>query len=344
MGFSRVPPSGSLRDVASNRGLLYGAAASKSHLSSDQEFAAVFAEQCAILVPEIELKWDKLRPSPDTFDFASADWLYAFTQQHHLQFRGHVLVWQKSLPKWFDAYANSANAKQLLLTHISKVVGRYRNKIQSWDVINEVISPDDRRNDGLSNSPWMRLIGPEYIEMAFHAAAEADPSALLTWNENLLEEDSRSGEVRRAFMLQKLKELLKQNVPVQAVGIQSHLSGDHADIAGPHFQRFLQEVGDLGLKIVITELDVRDDNLPADVATRDRLVADMYYRYLSTVLRQPAVIAVLTWGISDRYTWLQAFHPRKDGTQVRPLPLDAALHPVPAFDSIMRAFEEASER
>ncbi len=344
MGVSApTPASDSLREIAASRGLLYGAAATKTHLSSDSEFVSAFAKQCGILVPEVELKWDKLRPVPDKFEFGPADWLYEFAQQHEMKFRGHTLVWYKALPKWFASYVNNSNAKQLLLTHINTVVGRYANKVHSWDVINEAVSPEDKRNDGLRNTPWMQLLGPEYIDTAFHAAAEADPRALLTWNENLLEEESVSAETRRGFFLQNLKELVRRKVPIHAIGIQSHLPGDKP-VGGSRFQDFLRSVSDLGLKIMITEMDVRDESYPADVSTRDRLVAERYHQYLSAVLQQHASVAVLTWGLSDRYTSVATYHPRKDGTAVRPLPLDASMNPTPATSAIARAFGEAAPR
>jgi endo-1,4-beta-xylanase len=287
-----------LKDHAAKHGLLYGAAATQAHLSADLQFARAFANHCSSLVPERELKWEALRPDPDTYNFGPADWLSSFAQQNQMKFRGHVLVWHEALPKWFDSYSNSGNAKQLLLNHVGKVVGRYAGKIHSWDVVNEVIGPEDKRSDGLRNTPWLRLLGPDHIETAFHAAAEADPHAMLVWNENWLEEETSYGEAKRTFLLQYLQDLIRRKVPIHAVGIQSHIVGHHANIAGPQFQRFLGKVSDLGLKILITEMDVRDYNLPAEVSIRDRMIADKYYRYLSVVLQQKATIAVLTWGLS----------------------------------------------
>jgi endo-1,4-beta-xylanase len=335
----------SLRDHAAAEGLLYGTAAGQGNLSRDSSFAQLVAQQCGILVPEGELKWLDLRPSPDAYDFTRADWLLAFAQQHDIKFRGHTLVWYQALPKWFYSYANASNAKQLLLDHIRKVVGRYAGKIESWDVINEVMNPKDNRPDGLRNSLWLQFLGPDYLEMAFRAAASADPHAILTWNENWLEEETPEGESKRNSMLKILKDMKARDVPIRAIGIQSHLVGDHADIiAGPGFQRFLHEVSDMDLNIMITELDVSDQNLPADVGIRDQAVADLYYKYLSTVLIHKSVLAVLTWGLSDKYTWLSGYQPRPDKLPVRPLPYDADLKPTAAWSAIARALDEAPKR
>lgn len=167
---------------------------------------------------------------------------------------------------------------------------------------------------------------------------------MLVWNENLLEEEASYAETKRTFFLQHLQDLRRRNVPIHAIGIQSHLYGDHANIAGPQFQRFLGKVSDLGLKILITEMDVRDYNLPAEVSIRDRMIADKYYQYLSVVLKQNAVIAVLTWGFSDKYTWVSQYNPRTDRVPVRPLPLDSDMNPTPAWFAIARAFDEAASR
>lgn len=334
----------SLREVAASKGLVFGSGVIQKHLSTNPALAAIVGKQCGIVVPEWELKWDFLRPTPDTYNFGPADWLLNFAQQHQMKFRGHTLVWYNALPKWFDATVNQSNAQQFMLGHISKVVGRYAGKMHSWDVVNEVLLPNDKRPDGLRNSQWLKYMGPSYIETAFRAAAKADPSALLVWNENWLEEETEAGDSKRAAMLSLLQDFSKRGVPVQAIGIQSHLMGDHSTIAGPHFQKFLEDVSKLGLKILISELDVADTNLPSDVGGRDNIVAHQYSQYLNTVLQQKAVIAVLTWGLSDEYSWLKDAKPRKDSVAMRPLPFDGSLAPKPAFQAIVDAFQNAPSR
>jgi endo-1,4-beta-xylanase len=330
----------SLRDLAASRGLLYGAATQRSILAGDPQFAAAFAQQCGMLVPENELKWDFIRPTPETYNFDSADWLYNFTQQHQMKFRGHTLAWNKALPPWFNSYANPENARQLLLGHIGTVVGRYAGKMQSWDVLNEAIEPGDKRPDGLRSSPWLELLGPEYIDMAFYAAAEADAKALLVWNEIHME--FNWARANRQALIQNLQRRIKRGVPIHAVGLQSHLWANVPSY-GDDFPIFLQELVDMGLKIMITEMDVMESYIPGPVETRDKVVAGIYYDYLSTVLSHKSVVAVLTWGLSDRYTYLTKYKPRSDGGPVRPLPLDSNLNPKPAWYSVVRAFnDEAS--
>ena len=339
-GGQRTP----LRDRAARKGLLYGSSAQRKEFEADPRLEATFAAQCNILVPELDLKWDHLRPTPDSYNFAPADYLLNFSQQHQIQFRGHCLVWQRALPKWFAGYVTPQNAQQIMLDHIAKVAGHFSGKVHSWDVVNEVILPSDKRGDGLSNSPWLQNIGPEYIEIAFRAARAADPNALLVWNEDFRNDDSPTAEANRTFFLQHLKEKLSRGVPIQAIGIQSHLAGDQPNIACASHKHFLKQVGDLGLKILVTEMDVHDQKLPADVQARDQAVAAVYYNYLSGILAEKAVIAILTWGLCNKYTWLNSRHARADGLPIRPLPYDENMNPTPVWDAIARAIDDAPLR
>lgn len=337
-------PADSLKDHAARCGLLYGSSVQQRQLASDQPFRAAFISQCSIVVPELELKWAYLRPGPQTYNFSGADYLCEFAQANQMKFRGHTLVWHDALPSWFAGYVNSGNAQTVLLDHISTVMARYAGKVHSWDVVNEAISPADKRSDGLRNTPWLRYLGPGYIETAFRAAAQADPDALLVWNENSIEEESAKAESKRGFFLQQLKYLRSRGVPIQGVGLESHINGNHTNIAGPGFKQFLGQVSDLGLKILVTEMDVGDQDLPYDIGARDQAVADRYFQYLECVLAQQNVLAVLTWGLSNKYTWLPYSFPRPDKAPMRPLPLDANMKPTPAWSAIARAFDDAPSR
>lgn len=340
----KVVGKASLRNRAAAKGLIYGAASKQRILSSDKKFAARFAQECGILVPEGELKWGFLRPSPDRFNFASADGMLEFANAHNMLFRGHTLVWHESLPRWFEDKVNSQNAKQILLEHISAVVGHYAGKIHSWDVVNEAIYPAHGRSDCLRKSPWLEFLGPDYIEIAFRAAAEADPQALLVYNDHRLEYDTPDQEARRTAVIRLLERLKFRGVPVHALGIQTHLWGSENRFNAKKLKAFLRDVAGLNLKILITEMDVADQKLPLDVAVRDRIVGGIYEDYLSVVLDEPAVIAVMTWGLSDRYTWLSKQRPRTDGTPVRSLPLDAQLKRKLAWNGMARAFDQAPKR
>jgi endo-1,4-beta-xylanase len=330
---------------ATASGLIYGAAVRQYALSSDTRLAATFARECAILVPEWELKWNILRPHPNKFNFGPADWLASFARSHRILLRGHTLVWHQSfaLPKWFSA-VNTQNARKVMLEHIETVVKRYAGRMHSWDVVNEAIEPKDGRDDGLRKTPWLQFLGPNYIDLAFRVAAQADPHALLVYNDYGLDYDTSEDEAKRTAVLKLMERLKSRGTPIHALGIQAHLRGEETKWNPKKLRNFLKNVAGLGLKILITELDVVDKKLPRDIKVRDRIIAAVYEDYLSTVLEEKAVIAVITWGLSDRYSWLNEFEPRPDRAPVRPLPLDAQMQRKLAWNAIARAFDNAPKR
>jgi endo-1,4-beta-xylanase len=333
-----------LRQRAVVKGLTYGTAVQWKHLAADAPYASVVAQECGIVVPETELKWRSLRPKPGVYNFEPVDQLLDFAQRHQMLLRGHTLVWHEALPPWFASIANAINAEQMLTEHITTIVKRYAGKMHSWDVVNEAIAPKHQRSDGLRNTPWLALLGPDYIDMAFRTAAKADPRALLTYNDFGMDYDTAFGNAKRAAVLQFLRRLKAQGTPIHALGIQAHLHRDKPVFNPEKFSRFLQEVADLGLKIMITELDVTEKKFPTEKSERDRSLAATYADYLAVALAQPAVIAVLTWGLSDRYTWLSKGEKREDRTPVRPLPLDANLGRKLIWNAIAQSLDNAPQR
>lgn len=333
----------SLRQRAAEKGLIYGASVRYKSLFEDSKYAERFAQECGILVPGYELTWQPLRPSPDRFDFSKGDRMANFARSHNMLLSGVHLVWHKSLPKWFEEKVNHKNAEQVLVNHINTVAGHYAGKMYSWNVVNEAIKVVDKRADGLRKSPWLKFLGSDYIETAFHAAAEADSKALLIYNENDLEFSTVKNELKRAKVLSLLERLKSKGVPLYALGMQSHIGLNIKDFNPQKLRDFLKDVASLGLKIMITEMDISEKK-PLDIATRDRLIASVYEDVLSVMLDEPAVVTVITWGLSDRYTWLSSRTQREDGKPVRPLPLDAQMERKLAWNAIARAFEKAPMR
>ena len=320
----------SLRAAAAAHGLLVGCAVIPEKLDGEPEYAKTVAEQANILVPENALKWAALRPSSEQFDFRGADDIMVFALTHDQRVRGHNLCWHEALPAWFATTVNRENAAHFLTQHILTVAGRYAGRIHSWDVVNEAVDVKSGRPDGLRNSPWLQLIGPGYIELAFRTARAADGHALLTYNDYGIELDTPEQIDKRGQVLMLVRRLRARGVPIDAVGVQSHLTaGD--PLPGAGLQRFVRELGSMGLQVFITEMDVNDKNLPEAVDQRDSAVAAVYRDYLTMMLAEPNVNVALTWGITDRYTWLQGKHGRADGRPERPLPFDYDYQPTPAF-------------
>jgi endo-1,4-beta-xylanase len=349
-----VTGSDFLRAHAEAHGLLYGAAVMPQLLDVDgfaagtttDGYTRLIAEQTNILVAENVMKWGPLRPTATTYDFTQADKLMRFAALAGQKVRGHNLCWHENIPAWFQATATKENARTLLTDHIRTVAGRYRGRIHSWDVVNEAINPKDGRGDGLRKSPWLDLIGPDYVELAYRTAGEADPEAKLTYNDYDIELDTPEQTTKRDYVLTLLRRFKARGVPIHAVGIQSHLKAAAPSTApqpGVGLIRFLREARSMGLEAYVTELDVNTRSLPGGPEAQDAAVAAVYRNYLRLVLAEPNVKAVLTWGITDRYTWLNAtkkdWAMRPDGTRQRPLPFDDDLKTTPAFFELRDAID-----
>lgn len=335
----------SLRRLAADKGLWFGAAVEPQHLRQDAAYAELVRRQCAVLTPENALKWDHLRPAPDKFDFQGADAIVRQARAQGARVHGHCLVWHEALPRWMPPTLTASEAEALLAGHISQVAGRYAGRIASWDVVNEPIERAHGRPDGLRRSPWFEALGPDFIELSLRLARRADPRARLAIADYGLEYDDVPWMVeKRASTLALLAHLKRRGAPLDAFAIQGHLLGDRGPAFGAGLRGFLRDLARLGLEVWVTELDVLDTPMPADPVTRDAQVAEIYGAFLRTVLAEPAVRMVNTWGLSDRYTSKSFLHPRPDRQPVRPLPFDAELQPKPAAQALAAAFRSARRR
>jgi endo-1,4-beta-xylanase len=340
-----------LRKLAAAKGLLYGTTISAAQITGDHEFIDLVLQQAGLVVAENDMKWQVMnRGSPADDDFAPADTVASFAFENGLALRGHNLLWYHRTPSWFFDLATPQEQESAIVERIRRMAGRYRGMVHSWDVVNEPIEPKDGRPDGLRTGVFLETLGPDYLDLVYRVARETDPTARLVVNEYDIEFDTPEQEARRTALLKLLERMQRSGTPVDAVGIQAHLSC----IGGPPFsasrlRRFLADLAGLGLTIQITELDVTDENAPADQAVQDRLVADAYSRFLDAALDEPAVKLVVTWGLSDRYSWIvrQETHEskwRSDGIPSRPLPFDFDLKPKPAYEAIAHAFVNAPRR
>jgi endo-1,4-beta-xylanase len=308
----------------------------------DAAFVHQVVDNFQMLTPGNELKWARLRPSPDSYNFSDADWMVAFAEQNHMLIHGHNLCWnaQGTNPSWFASTLSRENARQYLTEHITTVMGRYRGRIDSWDVVNEPVVPWSKRTDGLYPGIWLDLLGLEYIDIAFHAAAAADPRALRVLNIYYVEQGIPDHEKGRQDNLLLLKDCLRRGVPIQAVGIESHLDASQPP-GGASLDRFLGEVRALGLQVLITELDVDDTQITGDFPTRDAAVAKCYSEYLLNVVSTGQVDRLIFWTASDKGNWLNSVRApkfqRPDRAPHRPGLLDENLMKKPAYHAVAEA-------
>ena len=331
------------QSAAVARGRLVGCCVHARALREQPDYAALVKQQMSILVAENEFKFGPIHPQPTTFFFDDADYIINFAEKNGMKMRGHNFVWHRALPAWFATYVTPANAEQVLVNHIETVGGRYKLRIHSWDVVNEAIQISDGLPGGMRNSPWQKVL-PNYIDIAFRTARRVDWHALLTYNDYGIEGEDEASTAKRAAVLDLVRGMQQRGVPIDAIGIQSHLSAGPNNVYGPALKQFMTDVQKLGLKIMLTEMDVNDRELPPDIPTRDKAVADLYAHYLRDTLANPAVLALLTWGITDRSTWLNHEGARKDGQPERSLPFDADLKPKPAFFAELHALQQAPNR
>lgn len=248
------------------------------------------------------LKWEHLRPTADRYEFAQADNEIAYATTHGLAVHGHNLCWNDSNPSWLGAVLTPQNARSYLASYIHTVVGRYRGKIDSWDVVNEPIWLWSKNPECLRTGTWLDLIGPEYIDLAFHTTRDADPSCLRTLNVNVCEEQSTNGDRVRTATLDLVKTLLKRGVPVQAVALESHVAGPWKP-GYMAFLDFLRALRDTGVEIYISELDVNDTSIAGSSAQVESAVAETYCNYLKDVLSVASIKRVIFWSASDQFDW-----------------------------------------
>jgi endo-1,4-beta-xylanase len=313
---------------AGGRAIPYGAAIRNGLLSEDPDYPGAFVAYCQQIVDEGALKWFDVRPSREQFVFDVPDRNLAFAVEHGMEMRGHTLVWYGAMPDWTNGIASAAEAERELIGHIETVMGHYVGRIKSWDVINEAIADDPANPSDLRSLIWRERLGKEYIPLALRTAAAVDPSAQLVINEYDIEFVGDRYRRRREAFLHLIKTLKDGNVPLHAVGLQGHLHGE-LEIDRDGLSSFVAAVRGLGLDVLVTELDVIDDQLPGPPDVRDALAAARAYEFIDAIYASARPTAILTWGITDKYTWVPTWFKRRDGLPNRPLPLDTQYRPKP---------------
>ncbi len=311
----------------------YGAAVRADALASDSAYRQAIIDNCQMIVAEGEMKWPVIHPARGEYSFEKADAIAAFARQNGMTVRGHTLAWYGAMPTWTESISSRGEAERELVGHIETLVPRYRDVIPSWDVVNEPLIDDPADARSLRPSIWTRQLGADYLPIALRATAAADPKARLVVNEYDIEFKGSRYAAKRRALLQLLRTLRDRDVPLHAVGLQAHLFADR-DIDRDGLQAFLAEVVALRLDVLVTELDVVDFTLPGPVEQRDALVAKTARDFLETVCAVVRPKAIVTWGLSDRYTWVPIYFTRRDGMPNRPLPMDAGLQRKPLFDVI----------
>ena len=349
----------SLNVLAQPSGRRFGSAVAWGKPGADRgsfanpAYARILERECGLLVPENELKWQWSRPGPDKFDLRQMDAIADYADKHGFALRGHTLFWTptKWYPKWLERthFGSAGEAERLLTTHVQTVCRNYGKRIYSYDVVNEAVQPE---TGAIRDTNVTRALGGEhFLDLMFHTARAEAPHAELVYNDFMSWERNDEDETHIRGVLKLLEGFRKRGTPVDALGVQSHIRLLKTDPVaavvresqGP-WRRFLDEVVGMGYKLVITEFDVNDRMAPANVAKRDRMVADYARAYLDVMLSYKQLRDILCWGMCDRYSWLEGFDPRKDKLPKRGTPYDRHFRPKPLREAIAAAFAAAPPR
>ena len=294
------------------------------------------------VVPGNAMKWESTEPQEGQFTFGDGDKIVEFAGLTGMRVRGHTLVWHNQTPAWVFQDPKDPTkpaSKELLLqrlkNHIQAEVGHYKGQVESWDVVNEALSDKTGTlRSGAEGSKWFDILGPDYIAQAFRWAHEADPDAQLVYNDYNLE----SNPAKRAAALQLVKDLKAQGVPINAVGLQMHISITYPDL--PQIRETIAQFAALGLKVLVTELDVsiyasateaKKTVTPALLLAQAQRYKDLFAIFKAAAAKKQLDL-VMIWGMADDGTWLDDFP--VPGRGDAPLLFDRRLQAKPAFWAI----------
>jgi endo-1,4-beta-xylanase len=349
-GGAALTPQSGLWQIARERGFSFGAAVQAGLLQTDRLYEDAYAREAGVLVPEFEAKWAALQPKEGEFDFRGLDAIIQWGQARGRPTRGHALIWHQAFPDWAVAAVGESRgrARAVMAAHIARVLSKTRNSIRDWDVVNEVVadppgSDTPQASGEMRDSPWLRALGPSYVETALRLAREQDPTLRLVLNEYGVEEDTPWAAEKRRRLLALVRSLVRTRAPLDAVGIQGHLQMDKPFNPGV-FGDFVRALRAEGLAVLVTELDIREPTrIAADYPERDRLVAERAYAFTASAI-EAGVRSFLTWGLVDRYSWTvtEPAVARRDNTHHRGLPLDWEYNRKQMWHAVARAFAGAA--
>lgn len=317
-----------LRSLASAHHLLVGVAVDMNAFHGDALYRQKLAAEYSSVTPEWIMKFATIHPGPNQYAFTDADSLVSFALANGMAVHGHTLVWGAALPTWVTG--GTFTKDQLLKVlgdHIATVVGRYRGKVATWDVVNEVVGD----TMPLRNTLWLQVIGPEYIDSAFVWAHRADPGAKLYLNETHAEGINAKSTATLALV----QGLRARGIPIDGVGFQAHFALTPAPPTAADLAANLARFANAGFDVRISEMDVRIPNA-AQASALDQQAA-IYHDMLDACLSvSPHCVAFTTWGFTDRHSWIPKFYPGYG----RALPFDGSYQSKPAYTALLTRLQQ----
>jgi endo-1,4-beta-xylanase len=336
---SLLPRAPGLHARAQRKGLFFGAGLGIGPPHAEADLLTRFPAECGLLAADTATDWAHVQPRPDQYAFEHADMLAAFAGRHSLRLHGGPLLARRALPAWIESAPSPTHAERLLNGHIERVARHLRRHTAHWEIIADLLDPTAPL--GLAATPFTRALGARAIDIACHACASADPHALRVWTEPGLVYADPDALRARASLLRQAAAARDRGAPLQAIGLQARLTGGRAPPDPVSLARFCDSAGALGLKVMITGLEVDDRALPADRPTRDAGVAVQAEALMAGLIGHSAFLGVLAAGLSDRQSTLAA---RADGEPQRPLPLDRELRRKRLWLALAEAFDAAPSK
>jgi endo-1,4-beta-xylanase len=314
--------SKTLRQLADERGILIGTAAGSSPFLKDEQYKQVLAEEFNVVTLENELKFSNVHPQKEKYNFLVPDVMVKFANENNMEVRGHTLVWHNGNPDWLmNKDYTKAEMKAILKEHIQTVMKRYKGKVYAWDVVNEAFDDEGK----LRKNIWLEKIGPEYIELSFQWAYEADPQALLFYNDFRNE-----GMNKKSDAIYKMaKNLRNKGIPIDGIGFQMHTS-IKTNLNYAKIEQNFKRLSDIGLQVQITEMDVKTYTSDASYDDKMEDQADIYSKALKVCLKVDNCSAFVTWGFTDRYTPI----PARVGTDDYPLLFTSEYQRKPSYQAL----------
>jgi endo-1,4-beta-xylanase len=327
-----LPAADALKDAAAKRGVRIGAAVQSGYIVGEPAYATVLAREYSMVEPEYEMLWSTVHPTPATYNFTGADRIVDYATRNKMLVRADHLVWHSSLPAWLtNGNFTADQLNQILHDHIATVASHYAGKVHSWEVVNEAVADGGAglRTSIWNNQPGIGLTGIAWIEQAFRWAHTSDPQALLFYNDYNAEDISPKSD----YIYNMVKQMLADGVPIHGVGLQMHLTNNvnYPNAAG--LETNIKRLTDLGLQVVITEMDVRlPVNAAGDASASDVAIQNtLYGRVVSACIKFALCTGIQTWGISDKHSWIPSTFP---GTGAG-LPFDASYQPKQAYSAML---------
>lgn len=321
--------------TARHTGHRFGAAVRPDQLVEEGPLLSVI-RQCNILVPEYHGQWSAVEWRRGDPWYGNYDAIVDFARDHGQMVRGHSLIWEQMTPDWARREMIDRRDWKTVERHFASLLPRYSGRIAEWIVVNEMIDTEEG-DQGMRRTSFQQAYGNDYVARALETARDLDPRARLMINEYGVCHDNQTEEDRRTALLRLVEQLKGRGVPLDMVGIQGHLELEKGLISQGRMARFLRDLADMGVELALTEVDVLEKDRSLSLAERDGQVADAIGWLLDVAQQEPAMTSMVTWGLSDRHSWLQE---RSDATQAalactppdcvslnRGLPFDAEMRP-----------------